>query len=422
MRHITLTIAMAIGMCTLSTASVQAQPQKTKVTVNTGTTSNAPSKPTAVKNDSRVTTTTANKNTATVANRQSSKTTKKTTSNIDPPTVDRASIMFPSAVDVPEYVSWKRDIYRALDLTKDENAPLYFPVEQKNGQVNLFTLLFQLLNQGKIPAYKVKLDGLEDFSKENRMHFKEFLDDNGIEYEVQGNSIKVESSDIPSQFVTRLNIKETTYYDQNTATFHSRVTAICPVMEKVDNYDFGDMDDFGGDVSDGENVDDSTNAEPTMANEPLKKTAFPLFWVRIEDISTYLSQHMVMMSNYNNAAQCSMADFFDTNRYKGTIYMTTNMQNKVLQEQFANPKDLKKEQDRIEKEMDDFESHLWETPVDSAELARQDSIAALSKSAKKSKTTRTTKTTKAEKADKQEKSSTPKTSSSPRVSVRRQRH
>ena len=37
----------------------------------------------------------------------------------------RAQISFPTAVDVPEEVVWRRDIYRELDLTKDENAGLY---------------------------------------------------------------------------------------------------------------------------------------------------------------------------------------------------------------------------------------------------------------------------------------------------------
>lgn len=342
----------------------------------------------------------------------------------DTPLVDRASIMFPTAVDVPQDVSWRRDIYRELDLTQDANAPLYFPVLPQGDNVNLFTLLFQLLNQGKIPAYKYKLDALEDFSKENRLHFKEFLDDNGIDYEIQGNSIKVEPSDIPSAYVTRFNIKETTYYDQHTATFHSRVVAICPVIQKADDFDFGEYDDFGGgeEEEDIDNVDE-LGGEPKMANEPIQKRNIPLFWVKLEDVAPYLSQHMIMTSNYNNAAVCSMADFFDTNKYKGTIYMTTNMQNKILQEQYANPKDLKKEQDRIEKQLADFEEHIWVNPVDSAELARRDSIASLQKGKKKVSARKTT--TKTEKATKTKKEKTEKASASsgaPRVSVRRQRH
>ena len=39
-------------------------------------------------------------------------------------TVDRASLQFPVAVEVPEDVVWRRDVYRQLDLTLDKNAPV----------------------------------------------------------------------------------------------------------------------------------------------------------------------------------------------------------------------------------------------------------------------------------------------------------
>ena len=351
--------------------------------------------------------------------------------------VDRASIMFPAAESVPEDVSWRRDIYRSLDLTKDQNAPLYFPVQPQGDKVNLFTLLFQLLNQGKIPAYEYKLDGVEDWSKANRMHFKDMLDRQGIFYEIEGKTLKVNPSDIPSEEVTLFYIKESTYYDQNTATFHSRVTALCPVLQRADDFGFDDggMDigGVGGDVED----DSLAALEPTMENEPIAKRNTPLFWVKMEDIAPYLSQHMIMISNYNNAAQCSMADFFDTNKYKGTIYMTTNMQNRMLQQDTPNEKALKKEQDKIEQQLVDFEKHLWETPVDSAALARKDSIAAAQQSVKKSARRSSSKTQKVSSSNSEEKAVATKTEkvkatktksekssggSTPRVSARRQRH
>ena len=146
---------------------------------------------------------------------------------------DRASLMFPTAVDVPEDPTWRRDIYRSIDLTKDENAALYYPVEPQGGQMNLFTLLFKLLNTGKIPAYDYQLDGLANFQQSNRMHFKDMLDRQKIPYEVDGNSIKVEQADIPSADVLSYYVKESSYYDQNTATYHSRIVALCPVLHRA---------------------------------------------------------------------------------------------------------------------------------------------------------------------------------------------
>ena len=320
-------------------------------------------------------------------------------------TPSRASLMFPTSVDVPETPTWRRDIYRTLDLTKDENAPLYFPVEPQGDNVNLFTLLFQLLNTGKIPAYEYKLDGVEDFQKSNRMHFKDMLERYHIFYEVNGNSIKVEPSDIPSAEVLSFNVKESSYYDQHTATFQSRVVAICPVLHRTDDFD-------------------------TRVNK------YPMFWVKYDDVKTYLSGREIMTSNLNNAARMSMEDFFATNHYKGEIYMTTNMQNRSLQQYCATDSLLKKEQKRIEKEMTDFEAHIWATPVDSAEIAKRDSIAALadkgkksrrmassdSKSSSASRTSRRSSSSSEKTSKSSSKSSGGSSSSGPRVSVRRQRH
>ena len=66
---------------------------------------------------------------------------------------DRATLMFPVKQAMPEDVVWKRDVYRTLDLTKDANAPLYYPVEPRGRQVNLFTYVFHLLLSGRLDSY-----------------------------------------------------------------------------------------------------------------------------------------------------------------------------------------------------------------------------------------------------------------------------
>lgn len=321
---------------------------------------------------------------------------------------DRASLMFPTSIDVPEDPSWRRDIYRSIDLTKDENAALYYPVEPQGNSMNLFTLLFKLLNTGKIPAYEYQLDGVENFQPSNRMHFKDLLDRQDIFYEIDGNSIKVEQGDIPSAEVLSYYVKESSYYDQNTATYHSRVVALCPVLHRA-------VDEFSYKPSNSDNVQKR-----------------PLFWVKYDDIKSYLSGQDVMTSNLNNAARMSMDDFFSTNHYKGDIYMTTNMQNKSLQQYCATDSLLKKEQARIEKQITDFEEHIWRTPVDSLEQAKLDSIAAASTKGKRvkaaatstvsSSAARTARRTSASSTGKTEKSSRPSSGGAPRVSVRRQRH
>ena len=56
----------------------------------------------------------------------------------------RARMMFPTAIDMPEDVVWRRDIYREIDLTQDANGGLYYPVEPVGHDMNLFTYMFKL--------------------------------------------------------------------------------------------------------------------------------------------------------------------------------------------------------------------------------------------------------------------------------------
>ena len=381
MKRINLIALLVVVSCQLSTVNCLAQPQKSRVQ-NTRTT-------TAAKNTTAA------------------------------PGTSRASLMFPTAVDVPEDPSWRRDIYRSIDLTKDENAALYYPVEPQGGNMNLFCLLFKLLNTGKIPAYDYQLDGVENFEQSNRMHFKDMLERQEIDYEVDGNSIKVAQSDIPSADVLSYYVKESSYYDQNTATYHSRIVALCPVLHRAAD-EFAIRDYVG---EDGE--------EESVQNQNVQK--FPLFWVKYDDVKTYLSGQDVMTSNLNNAARMSIDDFFSTNHYKGDIYMTTNMQNKSLQQYCATDSLLKKEQKRIEKQITDFEEHIWTTPIDSVEQARRDSIAAASVKGKKAKAVTDKASSSAARSSRRAAASSSKeksggssggggNSGAPRVSVRRQRH
>ena len=318
-------------------------------------------------------------------------------------TVDRASLQFPVAVEVPEDVVWRRDVYRQLDLTLDKNAPLYYPVEPSAGQINLFTYLFDLLLTGKITAYQYKLDGNESFTSRDKVDVKELLERYHIYYEEQNGRPRVNASDIPSAEVSRYYIKESSYFDQRTSTFRTKVTALCPVLMRGD--------DFGGEA-----------------------TPYPLFWLKYDDISTYLARHAMMASNYNNVTNMTAADYFSMNLYDGKIYKTNNMQGKVLANYCKTDSAMANEQKRIEKQLSDFEKHVWghddSVAVDST--AAKETVG--TKKEKASRTTRNSRRASASSDDskkaKAEKTKVSKTrrgssggggASTPRVTVRRQR-
>lgn len=308
----------------------------------------------------------------------------------------RAQISFPTEAAMPEDVVWKREIYREIDLTEDANGGLYYPAEPIGREMNLFTYVFRLALGGVVPIYEYDINGNESFDASKKLNMKDFLQNYSIFYEEDNGKIKVENSDIPSSEVKAYYIKESSYFDQGSSTFHTQVLALCPIMMRED--DFGD------------------NA-----------TKYPLFWVKYDDLAPYLSRQSVMTSNLNNAATMSLDDYFTLNKYQGKIYKTNNMHGKTLAQYCPDSTSLSKEQLRIENELKQFEKTVW---GDQAKKDSLDSIARaqepLTKAAKKAAKTnrRASGSASSVKGTKQKtaKSKSSGSSSAARVSVRRQRH
>lgn len=306
----------------------------------------------------------------------------------------RAQISFPTAVEMPEEVVWRRDIYREISLEDDANGGLYYPVEPQGRQLNLFTYIFKLALNGYIPIYEYPTDGSDVFTEATKVDMKTILDNYHILYEEQDGRIKVDNSDIPSSMVKKYYLKESAYYDQANSSFHIKVLALCPIM----------TDDFGGET-----------------------TQYPLFWVKYSDLEPYLNRQTVMASSMNNAAQVSMDDFFTLNMYRGKIYKTNNAQGKTLS-QLCNGDETKMtaEQKRIEAELEGFKKTIFGDPAKRDSL---DSLAAQNdkkadkkvKAAKNKPVSNKGVKVAKQKSTKSEKASSSNNSSA-RVSVRRQRH
>lgn len=305
----------------------------------------------------------------------------------------RAQISFPTAQPMSEDVVWRRDIYRELDLSEDANAGLYYPVEPIGSQMNLFTYIFKLMMTGRVNAYEYRLDGNEVFSDDARVAQKAFLDNYHIYYEKDKNGrTRIDNSDIPSREVKGYYIKESTYYDQASATFHTKVLALCPIMFRED--DFGDG-----------------------------AAKYPLFWVRYDDLAPFLSKQTIMTSNLNNAATMSVDDYFTKNMYRGKIYKTNNMLGKTLAQYCPTDSAMAKEQKRIEAELGEFEKSIW------GNAQRKDSLDSIAnggdrkvKKQKRSRRDKSEGTSVAKTRNRRASSSSSGSASQPRVSVRRQRH
>ena len=260
---------------------------------------------------------------------------------------ERAKAQYPN-VAVSEEVDWKRDIYRSINLDVENNATLYYPVEPMGASVNLFTLLFRLILSGDITAYKYNLDGYESFTEDNKMDPKTMLENYRVYYEESNGKLVVGKSDVPSAEVLSYFVKESHYYDQRQGVYGKQITAVCPVLHRAG--------EFSAEV-----------------------TKYPMFWVSYNDIKPFLAQNKIMTSNLNNVAQTSFDDFFARGMYKGDIYKTVNAKNLAISQYCKDSAEIKKEQEKIEQQLKDFETNLWNTKT-IAEI-RQDSINAAKEAA-----------------------------------------
>ncbi len=303
----------------------------------------------------------------------------------------RMRIQYPTALDMPEDVVWRRDIYREIDLNEEENAGLYDPAEPQGRRMNFFTYVFKLALNGYIPVYEYNLDGNEVLEPTAKVEMKSILDNYHIFYEEQDGKLKVDNSDIPSQEVRLYYLKESAYYDQANSSFHIKPIAFCPVMFRED--------DFGGEAA-----------------------KYPLFWVKYSEVEPYLSRQTIRTSDKNAAALMTLDDYFGLNKYKGKIYKTDNRLGKTLAQVVeGDTARLSAEQRRIEAELEAFRANIF------GDRAQNDSIdsVAVADNGRKAKAKRQRepkeKTARANRKRSSEGSSGG-SSGSARVSVRRQRH
>ena len=331
----------------------------------------------------------------------------------------RAKAQYTGQVAMPEELIWKREIYRTLDLNEAKNSPLYYPVEPLGDRMNLFTYLFRLLAEGKIPAYEYRLDGTEVFAEESKMNFRDMLDRFHIYYEevVEGKDtlLRIDNSDIPSSEVLSFFIKENWYFDQRSSTMNAKVTAICPVLHRAG--------DFSMDI-----------------------VKSPMFWLNYDDLAPYLTRLPVMTSDLNNTSNLNADDYFVSRMYKGDIYKTTNMLGRTLSQYCPTDSAMQAEQARIEGQLKAFDDNLWdstrglaaeelaaEAPADTAlavaEGKEEAKVVSVRRNSKKVGRDRAEEAgeAKAAPAPKREKASkkdndAPKAKAAPRVSVRRERH
>ena len=228
---------------------------------------------------------------------------------------------FPAALPkTDENTEWQRDIYREVSVYDDANAGLYCPSELTASRQGLFTTVFNLAVEQRIPIYRYAIDGNETFNEAGRADIRDVLRNHRIFFTEQNGQISIQEEDIPASDVVLYYIKEGVYYDYSNSSFRVRVLALCPVL-----------------VEEGE-----FSLEPTR---------YPLFWVEYADIEPYMDGLNIIPDYTNTAMVMRMSDYFTLNRYKGSIYKVSNPFGRTLRQTAPTDSAYAAAQQQVEREI-----------------------------------------------------------------------
>lgn len=253
--------------------------------------------------------------------------------NVAPMSV-RAEMMNAEQTQDLNNATWMREVYRFLDLEKGANAALYNPTRPVGNRMSLFTMMFKLIADNNLDVYGFHDAGNEDFTESNKIGFEDIAVRLEIPFQKNGNSYTYNEFDIPGNEVKGYYIKEIWYFDQKNSVVGVKTAAICPIVFRQEFSDFSE----------------TTNIIPER---------HPQFWVPYENIQSYASRIPILTSDLNNVMNKTIDDYFRLRLYDGEIYKVTNMEDKLLNQQYKTPEALKQAQEKIERELKQFDKNLW---------------------------------------------------------------
>jgi len=131
-------------------------------------------------------------------------------------------------------VVWSRTVWRIIDLREKANQHFYYPTRKIQDRSNLFNVLLKGIEDKRITAFDASVSDNE---------FKDPIIYNQVKLQF-GDSVKrikvtdintgdardsVVTSDIPTQEVKQIEIKEVWYFDKQTSTLQVRILGLCPI-------------------------------------------------------------------------------------------------------------------------------------------------------------------------------------------------
>ena len=256
-------------------------------------------------------------------------------------------------------IIWSRYVYRIIDMRYKQNFQLYFPTRYDDPNYrSLFKVIVDAIVDG-MPIYQKNMDLIKpDFTEPMAKHMipSMFLaDDPTADYSDDPTHYDISTSDAMMVHYDSINDKlsfhfypyeqfvknqlkylilECVFFDRHTSRMHSKIMAIAPL-----------------------NSDKITTRDSTAVAQSLLESM--MFWIAFDDLRPYLAMQYIIPSQ-NETRRVTYDEFFAKKLYSSYILGEGNMYNRFIPEYCFTREDVKKEQERIARELLNFEQDLWE--------------------------------------------------------------
>lgn len=240
-------------------------------------------------------------------------------------------------------VVWSRVVYRVIDMREKQNYQLYFPVRSNDEYQSLFHLMLDAICNG-VNVYKKDARDLKpSFNEvlEGEELSKIFAYDNDVENNlIRVNPVTQQRSIEKTQYVPYVKnqlkflIQEIIFLDKHTSRMYTKIMAIAPLYALHPD-----------------NVESKESMQYFLSSV--------MCWFSFDELRPQLAKQY-LIPNGNETERLTFDEFFSQKLYSSYLLGDSNMFNRMLLQYVVDPTKIKKEQNRIETEIMNFEQDLWE--------------------------------------------------------------
>lgn len=220
-------------------------------------------------------------------------------------------------------ILWEKRIWRVVDTREKVNKPFVAP------ESPLFQILSKAALAGDLPVYSTEDDRFRTRLTSEQINNELYQLDTVIAFDPETfeEKVRIVRNEINWENIKRYRLKESWYFDENTATLKVRILGIAPLVEVYDD----------------------------EGNFKFEK---PIFWVHYPSARSMLARNKVVTFGGNYAATTTWEDWFEMRYFSAIPIKENNVYDRRIQD-YLTGTDMVMEGVKINDRMFNAEHDLW---------------------------------------------------------------